>query len=186
MKTYIALLRGINVGGNNKVDMKQLKAAFLQAGFSKVRTYINSGNVIFASARSEAELAFECEAIIYKTFALNIAVALVTAEELAEALSHAPGWWGKDEEAKHNAIFVIPPATAQTVFDEMGGIKPEYESIAFHGKVIFWSAPLATFSRTRYGSIAKRSTYQHVTVRNENTTRKLAELASENCKEYKE
>jgi len=181
MKTYIALLRGINIGGNNKIDMKQLKAAFEEAGFAKVRTYINSGNVIFASDKNEAELTSECEAVIQKTFALNIAVVLVTASELAEALAHAPEWWGNDEDSKHNAIFVIPPATAQTVFDEMGGIKPEYESIAFHGKVIFWSAPLATFSRTRYGSIAKRSTYQKITVRNVNTIRKLAELTSKDC-----
>ena len=50
---YIALLRGVNVGGNNKIDMKQLKSAFVEAGFSDVITYINSGNVIFSSELDE-------------------------------------------------------------------------------------------------------------------------------------
>ncbi|NLL75142.1 MAG: DUF1697 domain-containing protein, partial [Erysipelothrix sp.] len=44
---YVALLRGINVGGKNKVDMKELKALFIDLGYTEVQTYINSGNVIF-------------------------------------------------------------------------------------------------------------------------------------------
>ncbi len=52
--TYVALLRGINVGGNRKVEMKRLKATFERAGFADVRTYINSGNVIFGSESTDA------------------------------------------------------------------------------------------------------------------------------------
>ena len=174
---YIALLRGINVGGKNKIDMKQLKTAFTEAGFSDVLTYINSGNVIFSSELDETAAQAACESLIAKAFGLSIAVAILTADELADALAHAPGWWGNAPNAKHNAIFVIPPATAKAICAEVGEIKPEYEKCAYHGKLIFWSAPMETFSRTRWGTVSKRTTYQKITIRNANTAFKLAELA---------
>ena len=176
-QTYIALLRGINVGGNNKIDMKQLKAAFVEAGFSDARTYINSGNVIFSSDKDAESAQSACEALIFRCFGLNIAVAILTAGELSEALDHAPDWWGDAPDSKHNAIFVIPPATAEDVCAGAGEIKPEYEKVAYHGKLIFWSAPMETFSRTRWSTISKRATYQKITIRNSTTAFKLAELA---------
>jgi len=175
--TYIALLRGVNVGGNNKIDMKQLRAAFLEAGYVNVRTYINSGNVIFSSDRDAETVQSNCEAAISERFGLNIAVALLTAEELEDALAHAPDWWGLRDDAKHNAIFVIPPATAKDVCAEVGEIKPEYEKCAYYGKLIFWSAPMETFSRTRWGTVSKRTAYQKITIRNSNTAFKLLETA---------
>jgi len=175
--TYIVLLRGINVGGNNKIDMGRLKTVFAAFGFADVMTYINSGNVILSSDKDIATVQSDCRALILRHFGLDIAVAVLSSGELAVAIANAPRWWGKDGDAKHNAIFVISPATVREVLGEMGEIKGEYERIGFHGSVIFWSAPLATFSRTKYGTMAKRSTYGKVTVRNFNTACKLAGLA---------
>ncbi|WP_006520532.1 DUF1697 domain-containing protein [Desulfoscipio gibsoniae] len=124
MKKYIALLRGINVGGNNKISMQQLKEAFRQAGFTDARTYINSGNVIFSGNDSEDALQAVCEALISEQFGLGISVTIISAEELSNALDHAPEWWNIPNGAKHNAIFVIPPATAEDVCTEVGEIKP--------------------------------------------------------------
>jgi uncharacterized protein (DUF1697 family) len=177
MHTYIALLRGINVGGNNKIDMKQLRTAFVEAGFSEAWTYINSGNVIFSSDKDTATVQTDCETLIVEQFGLNIAVAVLTAEELVDSLAHAPDWWGKDPDSKHNAIFVIQPATAADVCAEVGEIKPEHEKCAYWGNLIFWSAPMKTFSRTRWGTVSKRTTYQKITIRNSTTAFKLAELA---------
>ncbi|GBF33229.1 hypothetical protein DCCM_2328 [Desulfocucumis palustris] len=176
MHTYIALLRGINVGGNNKIDMRQLRRAFVEAGFSDVRTYINSGNVIFSSDKDTTAVQTDCKTLVAERFGLNIAVAILTAEELADALAHAPDWWGGEPDSKHNAIFVIPPATAADVCAEVGEIKPEYEKCAYWGKLIFWSAPMKTFSRTRWATVSKRATYQKITIRNSTTAFKLAEL----------
>ena len=91
MPKYIALLRGINVGGKNKVSMPVLKTAFEAEGFADVKTYINSGNVIF-SAESEdtAALQQRCRQIIMDTFGLDIITAVMSAEEYADALNHAP------------------------------------------------------------------------------------------------
>lgn len=129
MTCYIALLRGINVGGNNKVSMPELKAAFEKQGFKNILTYINSGNVIFDSDLNVNDVKTACEKAIKAKFDLDIPTAIITASELQEALSNAPEWWGNDLQSKHNAIFVIPPVTADEVCKQIGEIKPEYESI---------------------------------------------------------
>ena len=177
METYVALLRGINVGGKNKIVMAQLKEVFIKAGFKDVQTYINSGNIIFAaSGQSEAALQEECRKIIYARFKLDIAVALISAQALAEALANAPSWWDNDEEAKHNAIFIIAPAEAAAILKDVGQAKENYEQVAAYGQVIFWSAPLKTFNHTRWSKVASTSAYGSITIRNANTAKKLLSL----------
>ena len=111
------------------------------------------------------------------TFQLDIPVAVLSVKTLADALSKAPEWWGREDTAKHNAIFVIAPATVQSIIQEVGEAKPEYERIAHVGPVIFWSAPLETFSRTRWSKVVSTSAYGSITIRNANTTRKLLQLS---------
>lgn len=138
MVKYIALLRGINVSGRNKIAMPQLRAAFEQKGFTEVMTYINSGNVLFSSDIQEKKRLIDiCEALILEHFDLNISVAIVAVDELAETLTHAPEWWDQAEETVHYAIFMIPPMTITEVLEIVGEIKPEYEKIAHYGEVIF-------------------------------------------------
>lgn len=178
MERYIALLRGINVGGNNKVPMDVLKALFERIGFTGVSTYINSGNVIFSCPPESAEsLQKRCEAFIETALGFFVAVCVISAKELTNALSHAPAWWNADKDSKHNAIFVIPPATVEDVYSSVGQFKPEYENAAHFGRVIFWSAPLKTFSRTRLSRVVGSPVYSHITIRNANTTLKLSHLA---------
>ncbi len=174
---YVALLRGINVGGNSKVSMSLLKACFEKVGFSDVSTYINSGNVIFKSTKKDTHsLQKLCEQTVEKEFGFPISCCVITAEMLVNSLRDAPSWWGDDPAIKHNALFVIPPASAETIMREVGEAKPEYEQVAAVGPIIFWSAPLKTFSRTRYSKIVGTSAYQSITIRNANTTRKLCVL----------
>lgn len=173
---YIALLRGINVGGRNKISMPELKAAFQACGFYDVITYINSGNIIFSSESEHNTVKHRCEKIIADRFAFSIPVAVIDSSEFINALEHAPSWWNTDKDSKHNAIFVISPVTAKEVFEEIGDIKPEYERVDYYGSVIFWSAPVKTFSRTRWSKIVGTSVYDSVTIRNANTANKLAEL----------
>ena len=94
---YIALLRGINVGGKNKISMSDLKTCFENAGFLNTMTYINSGNVIFESEeQSIAKLIKKYEDIIEKEFGFPISLVLIDVNTLKEASEHAPGWWGDD------------------------------------------------------------------------------------------
>ena len=181
MSKYIALLRGVNVGGKNKIIMADLKSSFERHGFQSVVTYINSGNIIFDSdITDEIALKAACEKRISADLDMDIAVCVISAADLREALAHAPDWWNKAPDTKHNAFFVIPPMTAAEICDNVGEVRAEYEKADYYGKVIFWSAPMATFSRTRWSKISKdKAIYSAITVRNANTALKLAELVKE-------
>ncbi|WP_312369530.1 DUF1697 domain-containing protein [Lachnoclostridium sp.] len=103
-------------------------------------------------------------------------VSIISVSDLSAAYDHAPLWWGQDKDSKHNPIFIIPPITVEEVFEEVGEIKPEYETVAYFGRVVFWSAPLKTFSRTRWSKIVGSSLYDSITFRNSNTGTKLLQL----------
>ena len=117
MRRYIALLRGMNISGKNKVPMAELKLGFESLGFSDVRTWLNSGNVVFSSEETEpAALTGE------------IPVFVLPQEELADTLRHAPDWWGtEDPEVYDNLIFILPPASFQDVYREIGAPKEGLE-----------------------------------------------------------
>jgi len=180
MIKYIALLRGINVGGKNIIKMTDLKTAFEGSGFQNVYTYINSGNILFDSVLDECTIKATCENLIANSFGFVIPVCVISYVELRDALAHAPDWWNDDRESKHNAIFVIPPMTVEAVCAHVGKTNAEYERLAYHGKVLFWSAPITTFSRTRLTrTVQSKVVYNFITIRNSNTALRLAELAGE-------
>ena len=181
MTRYIALLRGVNVGGNNIVKMADLKAAFERQGFGNVITYINSGNILFDSDTPDAAtLQNICGRIIAEGFGLDIPVCVISADELTESLMRAPEWWNNMPNARHDVFFVIPPVTASEIVARVGEAKEEYEKVDYNGRIIFWSAPMATFSRTRWSKLSKdKAMYQAITVRNANTALKLSALAEE-------
>lgn len=159
--------------------MSELKQCFEAAGFTGVSTYINSGNVIFESKlTNEAELVGICEAAIEKAFGFHVVCAVIAADDLKEAMQHAPKWWGESDDDKHNAIFVIAPAATPEVMKAVGEIKPEYEKVDSYGPIIFWTAPVKTFGRSRYSKIVGTKAYQSVTIRNSNTAKKLVEIVS--------
>lgn len=180
MEKYIVFFRGINVGGKNNIRMTELKELFVQNGFQDVVTYINSGNIIFSSSNTDKiKLKNECEVLIANKFHLNIPALVISVNDLFTAISHAPSWWDNDKDSKHNAIFILPPTTVEEVYREVGEIKPEYEKVAHYDKVVFWSAPIKTFSRTRWSKVVGSSVYGSITIRNANTVKKILRLTKE-------
>ena len=178
MTRYIALLRGINVGGKNKIAMVDLKVAFEKRGFQNVATYINSGNVIFDSDLEKTDVRNTCEKLILEDFGLDITTYVISASELTEALRFSPSWWNNAPHTRHDVFFVIPPMTATKLCAHVGEIKKEYEKLAHYGELIFWSTSMDVFSKTRWSKISQdKEAYSTITVRNANTVLKLAELA---------
>ncbi|MDD3243433.1 MAG: DUF1697 domain-containing protein [Eubacteriales bacterium] len=179
MEKYIAFLRGINISGKNKISMPSLAAAFEDMGFLNVSTYINSGNVLFSSECSRTdELCHGCKSMICERFLLDIPVAVIAVPELSEAVHSAPSWWDSPSEIEviHQAIFPIAPVCLDEIFQAVGEAKPEYEQVGSYKNVIFWSAPRATLSRTRWYKIASSSVNSKVTIRNASTVKKLLSL----------
>src|ERR671914_101122 len=104
---HVALLRGINVGGKNKVDMKQLKAAFEDAGMKDVTTYINSGNVVFSSSiRSKARLVGLLESAISAGFGLEVPVLVRDVGNMRTVVGTIPDHWVNDETMRCDVMFL--------------------------------------------------------------------------------
>lgn len=97
MKRYIAFLRGVNISGKNKAPMAELKICFEGLGFREVKTYLNSGNVIFSSHKESIELINQLETMINNQFGLDIPVFVISKEELEGILRKAPAWWGNEK-----------------------------------------------------------------------------------------
>lgn len=178
MKRYIAFLRGINISGKNKVPMEDLKELFRNSGFSEVKTYLNSGNIIFSSEENETtKITKLIETILKKQFDFEIPVFVIPNEELKNILNHAPVWWGDDnKEIYDNLIFLIPPTSFSQVLEEIGEPKKEFEKIEEYKNVIFWSFVRKDYQKTNWWSkTASAKISKNLTIRTANTVKKIVE-----------
>jgi uncharacterized protein (DUF1697 family) len=127
-KVYLALLRGINVGGKNKVPMAELRARFEELGCENVRTYIASGNVMFESNKSSAELTEEIQEALPKKFRLDselIDTLVLSRDQLQKVIDQAPTGFGTEPGKYHSdAIFLIgiPSDEAIKIFNPREGV----------------------------------------------------------------
>lgn len=177
MKRYIALLRGINISGKNKIAMSELKKCFAELGFAEIVTYLNSGNVIFSSSIEDKDvLSNKVQLMIRDRFHLEIPVFIILQEELAELLKNAPDWWGDDNrEIYDNLIFLLPPLSYEEFYDEIGVPKAEYESVYHYKNVVFWSFSRKDYQKTNWWSkTAGSGVSGRITIRTANTVRKIA------------
>lgn len=177
MKRYVALLRGVNISGKNKISMPELKTAFAAKGYEDVRTHLNSGNVIFSTDDTEEEaLAAKINELIRTGFELDIPVFVILQETLAELLDEAPDWWGtEDKELYDNLIFIIPPATAEEIAEKIGEPTKELERVLVHKNVIFWSFDRKKYAKANYWKkTAGEEVRDALTIRTANTLKKIA------------
>jgi uncharacterized protein (DUF1697 family) len=167
----IALLRGVNVGGNKRVEMARLRALLEELGYRDVRTYVNSGNVVFSGPRrSEQHL----EAAIAKTFGFEVPVVLRTRDELADVVRANPLAELATDPAKHLVIFCA--AEASTELDP-ADFAPE----TFHvrGREVYLWAPGGIGTSPLAKVLATKSLGDKSTARNWRTVEKLLALADD-------
>ena len=179
MKRYIAFLRGVNISGRNKITMFELKKEIEKLGYKEVKTYLNSGNVIFLSDENEKlRITKQIVMMIKNQFDIDIPVFVIAKEELEDILRNAPDWWGNDnKEIYDNLIFIIPPATFADVFNELGEPKEELERIQDYKEVIFWSFSRRDYQKTNWWSkTARANISQKLTIRTASTIRKMVGL----------
>lgn len=179
MKRYIALLRGINVSGKNKISMTELKKGFAELGFAEITTYLNSGNVIFSSMTDDKNvLSNQIKQMIKDNFDLEIPVFIILQEELEELLKGAPDWWGDDNvEIYDNLIFMLPPLTYEEFSNQVGNPKEGYEKVYYYKNVIFWSFSRKDYQKTNWWSkTASSKVSNRITIRTANTVRKIVDM----------
>lgn len=171
---YIALLRGINVGGNNKVEMKKLKALFESFGCTGVSTYINSGNVFFESAETRENLQKKGETGLKNEFGFDIPLLIKTKQEIKKIADAIPETWQNNSEQKTDVAYLFNEIdSAETV--NILPLKKEFIEIKYVKGAIIWNVNRKSINKSQLAKIVSHKLYQSMTVRNVNTARYLAE-----------
>lgn len=178
MNTYLVLLRGINVGGKNRIRMAELRLFLEEQGFEGVTTYIQSGNVVLRSGLDADKLSKKVEAGLPKRFELDssiIKVLVLTSEDLQRVVDDRPKGFGDQPDKYHSdAIFLmgIDQVEAMSVFDPREGVDQVWP-----GEGVIYSQRLTSErTRSRLSKIVGTEPYLSMTIRSWNTTTKLVDL----------
>jgi uncharacterized protein (DUF1697 family) len=181
MQQYVVLLRGINVGGKNKMPMAELKQCLEDLGYRDVRTYIQSGNVILRSEHDAATISRTIEAALPAQFNLDsslIKVLTLSKDQLAHVVANKPTGFGEQPDIYYSdAIFLIgiDADAAMPVFSPREGV-----DMVWPGDGVIYSQRLgAERTKSRLGKVIGTPVYQSMTIRSWNTTTKLLALMEE-------
>jgi uncharacterized protein (DUF1697 family) len=179
LKTYVALLRGINVGGNNIIKMAALAAAFEALGFRDVKTFIQSGNVVFDASEGKVALTKKIEAALDAAFGYAPSVVVLSSTDLGAVVKEAPRGFGDDPARyRHDVLFVKPPLTTRAALPEIE-VAPGTDEVHAGTHALYFRRRIATASKSRLPKLVQRPIYKSLTIRNWNTTQKLHALAAE-------
>ena len=176
---YVALLRGINVGGTNKVVMSELREQVEAEGFGHVRTYINSGNLLF-EAEDEAPregVAQRVENLLARRYDFPIRLALLTAQDYLAQLDELPDWW-HGEAARRDALFYTRGLDRGHVRQRIEAMELGDEAVHVGEHAVFWAKfHEREFLKTAYHKrLLREDFYRQVTIRSGLTVEKIASM----------
>lgn len=176
METYIALIRGINVGGHHKLPMKELRYLLEESGLKNVRTYIQTGNVVLQREDSEpGQLAKTIQTSIESKFGFEPQVLVLKLEEMEKAIADNPFPEAEDDPAKFHLFFSESPPEKPD-FPKIRSVKKESEQFDLKGRVFYLYAPEG-IGRSKLAANIEKYIGKPVTARNWRTVRKIMEMA---------
>jgi uncharacterized protein (DUF1697 family) len=177
MTNYVALLRGINVGGKNLIKMRALKECFEQNGFEDVSTYVQSGNVLFASSETRnAALTDRIEGMLAEDFDYVPTVVVRSRTQMRAIVDGAPrGFGSQPARYLYDVIFLKEPLTAKKAMGEVQ-TNPAVDTADAGTGVLYFSRLTAKAAQSRLNKIISSPIYPSVTIRNWNTTTKLLSM----------
>lgn len=176
---YVALLRGINVGGKNKVVMSELREQVAGVGYANVRTYINSGNLLFEAEASREEVAQRVEDLLASRYDFPIRVALLRAQDYLAQLDELPDWWHGDV-ARRDALFYTRGLDRDHVRQRIEAMELGDEAVHFGEHAVFWvKFDEKQFLKTAYHKrLLREDFYREVTIRSGATVERIAAMLS--------
>ena len=180
MPGYVALLRGINVGGKNLIKMPALKSCFESNGFEDVASYIQSGNVLFVSPETgTAALTQRIEAMLAQTFGYEATVVVRNRTQMRAVVGRAPkGFGAEPSKYRYDVIFLKHPLTAKVAMQSVP-TKPGVDEAHAGTGVLYFSRLIEKATQSRLNKIVSSPIYPSVTIRNWNTTTKLVSMMNE-------
>ena len=178
MKTYIALLRGINVSGHKLIKMSDLKLLFENCGFENVTTYIQSGNVVFSSSILKKEEIKKCiEITIENTFNFDVTTLILDAEELIQAKENHPFLKNNPLETKAIYFIFLDDCPNSELINNLNTLNQETEFFKITDKVIYCFYPNGYGDSKWHNVFFEKKLKVSCTTRNYNTMLKLCELS---------
>ena len=176
--TYIAFLRGVNVGGKGIVSMAAIKEALVALGLSDVRTYINSGNVIFSTRASDAQrLTARIEKTVEQHTGMAIKVLVTDHKTLKKMVDAIPRNWVDDKTMRTYVLLLWKELDDRGILDRLP-IKPGVDDLKYTLGAVVWRVDRANVGRSQMNRIVGTPLYKKITIRSANTLRKLSELAA--------
>ncbi|MBF9618061.1 MULTISPECIES: DUF1697 domain-containing protein [Streptococcus] len=181
MTRYALLVRGINVGGKNKVVMAEFRQELTKLGLEKVESYINSGNIFFTSTDSKVKLIERLETFFGTRYPFIQRFSLLSQEDYEDELESLPAWWNEDL-ARKDVLFYTEGLDVEQVIEKVGSLKLEDEVLHFGKLGIFWGKfSEETYSKTAYHKdLLKMPFYRHITIRNAKTFDKIGQMLKNN------
>lgn len=178
--SYVALLRGINVGGRNKIAMADLRAAFEDHGFDSVCTYIQSGNVLFDAATASVDaLEDDIERMLEQQFGIPLVVVVRSRRQLKAVIDNAPsGFGGKPDTYHSDTIFLKRPLTSKGAM-RVVDLRDEVDQAWAGTGVVYFARLSARRTQSRMSKIVGTPEYKLMTIRSWATTTKLLTLFEE-------
>lgn len=170
---FVALLRGINVGGNHKVEMNRLKTIFKSLGYLNVSTYINSGNILFESDKKTEIIKREVGNKLKKEFGFEIPTLIKSEDELSEVAKAIPKEWQNDASQKTDVAYLFHEIDDKKIIDELP-IKKEFINIKYVSGALIWNVERKNYNKSHINKLISHKIYKSMTVRNVNTARYLA------------
>lgn len=177
---YVVLFRGINVGGRNKIPMAELRE-HLSEDFDNVRTYIQSGNVLLESKLSATKVAAHIDSNLRSAFTLDsdlVRVLVLDPKSYGEVIADAPQGFGNDPDTYRYDVFFYMGVTAAEVEPYIVA-HPEVDKVVVGKRATYHRRIAARASSSRVNKIISSPVYPRITIRNWNTTTKLAALLAE-------
>ena len=174
---YILLLRGINVGGKNKVSMSNFKELLKNSGFKNVTSYINSGNLFFDSDEDQESCVSNIRYLLETNYDFSIPFALLTKEDYLKEREKLPDWWNEDL-TRRDILFFSSDLDKTSVLDFLDKTV-FYNEIVYVGKcAVFWGKyNESEYLKTSYHKkLMKQDFYKKITIRNGNTFERIAEI----------
>ncbi len=176
--TYVALLRGVNVGGKSIVSMAAITKAFVALGLSGVRTYINSGNVIFSTRASDAQrLAARIEKALERHTGMAIKVIVMDHKTLKRVVDAIPRKWVDDKTMRTYVLLLWKELDDRRILDRLP-TKPGVDELRYTPGAVVWHVDRQDVGRSQMNRIVGRPMYKKITIRSANTMRKLHELTA--------
>lgn len=172
---YVALLRAINVGGNNRVEMKKLKTVFESLGYTNVSTYINSGNVIFSTTDDGNTLSETIEHTLEKSFGFRIPTVVRTKKNIQKVCNAIPDDIHNDDTTKADVLFLWN-AYANKKTCKLITINEEVDTLQYVDGAIIWTVTRENYPKSGMNKFIGTEVYKNMTARNVNTVQKLNQL----------